>query len=85
MSENQFHYGTGFTSVRTHAPPGGSSNFSLGWDEPSAAPAKPVQQAHNPIAPAEPENKPPTEEEEEQEAPVIVKRPPGGFSTISFG
>ena len=66
MSENQFHYGTGFTSVRTHAPPGGSSNFSLGWtDEPQQAPAKPVQQAPTPVAPTEPENLPPKEEEEE--------------------
>ena len=82
MSENQFHYGTGFTSVRTHAPPGGASNFSLGWDAtPAQAPVKPA-----PAAPiTEPENKPPTEEEEEPEAPTFVKQPPGGHSSISFG
>lgn len=43
MSENQFHYGTNFTSVKTHHAPGGTSSISLGWDpeEPKApAPRK---------------------------------------------
>jgi hypothetical protein len=67
MSENQFHYGTEFTSVRVHNAPGGNSNFSLGWDVPDQHAKKPSEQTPYVRPPQELENNPPTLDEEEEE------------------
>ncbi|CAG9311069.1 unnamed protein product [Blepharisma stoltei] len=50
MSDSQFQYGVGHTSVKMHQPPGGSSSISLGWDEPS----RPPVQRFNNAPPREP-------------------------------
>lgn len=54
MSEQQHHYGTGFTSVKVHQNPGGDSTFSLSWDDGSNS------------QPKEPPRKIPSETDEEQ-------------------
>ena len=58
MSENQFHYGADFTSVRTHAAPGGNSSIQLGWEEEPKAPQR---------RPEEVKAEDPEEEEKEAE------------------
>lgn len=94
MSDNQFHYGTDFTSVRVHAAPGGNSSISLGWSEPE--PPR-VQRSRQPEDEEEEERKRKLEEQQkkqkiEEERKQIeaanqsrVRHPPGGASSISFG
>ena len=70
MSENQFQYGTGFTSVRTHHAPGGTSSISLGWDsEEPKAPQRnqPQEELKAEDAPQAAEEEKEKEEEEEEE------------------
>ena len=63
MSENQFQYGVGMSSVVNHAPPGGNSSISLGWDEEPKAP----QRRNEPQEELKAEDAPPVEEEEKSD------------------
>jgi len=54
MSENQFKYGTSYSSVRVHQKPGGNSTFSLGWG--AEEERKSVPEPAKVVPPAEEEN-----------------------------
>lgn len=99
MSENQFQYGTGYTSTKIHHAPGGKSNFSLGWDEDEQVKPKP-QASQNSVMTPTPEVEAPEPEiagrasneeskkEEEVEGThtsIRIRQPPGGSSSITFG
>jgi hypothetical protein len=84
----------GVTSVKVHHAPGGKSNFSLAWDEPT----KPVNQPNSNFKKPQQEitGKPGQQQPVKQVAPppqqvpagktsVKVHNPPGGKSSITFG
>jgi hypothetical protein len=90
-------HGSGTTSVKVHHAPGGKSNFSLAWDEPT----KPAQQPQQPQQPQQQfkkqqqevtmkPNQPvpklnPAEQPAAGKTSVKVHNPPGGKSSITFG
>ena len=95
MSENQFKYGTGMSSVKIHQRPGGNSSFSLGWGmeeekKPEAVRVVPVPVEPAQVAPPAEEEKKEEEkkEEEKKEEPSKAagkaRVPPGGASSFSF-
>ena len=87
----------GTPSVKVHHAPGGKSNFSLSWDEPTTAPKKaPVQPAsQQQQQPASIQSKPATKTtagygQKDQQEPagktsVKVHNPPGGKSNFTLG
>ena len=86
----------GTTSVKVHHAPGGKSNFSLGWDEPTTAPKKaPVQPAAQQQQPASIQSKPvakttaghgqKNQQEPAGKTSVKVHNPPGGKSNFTLG
>lgn len=83
MSENQFHYGTNFTSVKTHQAPGGNSSISFGDYEEPKAPVKP--QATEEVKAEDPEVENPEEEEKEEEEkePEVAGARSGEAATTS--
>ena len=65
MSENQFQYGVGLSSVVNHAPPGGHSSISFGDD--SEEPKAPQRNRNQPQEELKAEGAPQEEEKEEEE------------------
>lgn len=86
-------HGQGTTSVKVHHAPGGKSNFSLGWDEPTKpatqqAPKQQQQEAQKQEVaqkPNQPTKLNPAEQPAAGKTSVKVQNPPGGKSSITFG
>ena len=98
MSESEFKYGTGFTSVKVHHAPGGQSNFSIGWEgpEPQRREAPPADARRRNEEEAERQRRQVQEDQYHRQlrennkanpvqTSVKVKNPPGGQSSITFG
>lgn len=92
MSDNQFKYGTEYTSVKVHQRPGGNSSICLGSQPeerryPQPRRPLPVHQPEYPQYNQRSYYQPPRAQEEtktEVHTSVKIKNPPGGRSTFSF-
>lgn len=70
-------FGTGTSSVRIHAPPGGKSSFSFGWvDDEKKVEKKVVEKTTVDYT---------NKENKDENKFVKVKQAPGGTSQIKFG
>jgi len=81
----------GVTSVKVHHAPGGKSNFSLAWDEPTKPAYQPQNKKLQQEITTKPGQLPPKEVAPVQQqvaagkTSVKVNNPPGGHSSITFG
>ena len=77
-------HGSGTTSVKVHHAPGGSSNFSLAWDNGPVTKPAPRAAQNNPVTGALKETNH-LPQGNDVKTSTKVRNPPGGRSNIVFG
>jgi hypothetical protein len=76
-------HSNGTTSVKVHHAPGGSSSFSLAWDQSAPTKTRPAKSMQVPLQEAK--LNPLAGQSSEVQTSVKVRNPPGGRSQIVFG